>query len=241
MTSVSDRFRTAWAHHGAPGHNPELIPSHLAAVCAQVLPVDAAGLSVLSDGLRVPIGASSVAAAHAERLQFTTGTGPCLDAYHHRERVASNITQMQTRWPVFAAELLASTPYGCVVSEPLRLWGHAMGALDLYSTSHELPPSLDWGDVTAVTAQITDALNLTPNTTGAWGVDGPAWLNTPSARQRIQMWVAIGMLTIDSDLSSASALAVLRAHAYAHDTTIDALAAGLVAHHIPTSDVLPVA
>src|SRR4051794_7566577 len=67
---------------------PELLPMRLAHACARILEVDAAGLSLVdSAGERIPLGASTEAAATAERLQFTVGDGPCSVAQRSQQPV----------------------------------------------------------------------------------------------------------------------------------------------------------
>src|SRR3954471_8525889 len=81
-SSVVTRFRRAWgSQQGGEDAGPELLPTRLTRACLAVLPAaDGAGLSLLDNDFRVPIGATDDVAALAERLQFTIGEGPCLDA-----------------------------------------------------------------------------------------------------------------------------------------------------------------
>jgi hypothetical protein len=73
---------------------PELLPTRLMKAAAAVLPVAAAGISIfISSGHRVPLGASDDTAALAERLQFTSGEGPCLSA--HATNRATWVTNAQ--------------------------------------------------------------------------------------------------------------------------------------------------
>jgi len=55
---------------------------------------------------------------------------------------------------------------------------------------------------------------------------------------RMAVWIAIGMLMEEGVLTNASALATLRAYAFTHDTTLDALATRLVDHDLEARAVL---
>ena len=86
VTSIAQRFQAACADVAEPELAAiELLPVLLARACARVLGVAGAGISVFADDYRVPLGASDNDASSAERLQFTLGEGPCLDAYHHAQ------------------------------------------------------------------------------------------------------------------------------------------------------------
>jgi hypothetical protein len=113
---------------------PELLPTRLMRACAQVRPVDGAGISFLSGFRhRVPLGASDDDAVLAERLQFTVGEGPCLTAHAEDGAVMATADTMGKRWPIFYRELLARTPYRAILSLPVtteEFGGDA--AVDLY-------------------------------------------------------------------------------------------------------------
>ena len=53
----------------------------LCAACVRVLPVEAAAISLVSEGVALaPLGASGPWARVLDEVQFTLGEGPCLDA-----------------------------------------------------------------------------------------------------------------------------------------------------------------
>src|SRR4051812_40935375 len=81
---------------------PELLPTRLMKAAAAILPVAAAGMSIFAtSGHRVPLGASDDTAALAERLQFTTGEGPCLSVHATDQATWATSEQMAARWPTF--------------------------------------------------------------------------------------------------------------------------------------------
>src|ERR1700710_712461 len=99
---LGHRFRAAWVEGDAQTAVAELLPVRLARACVAVLPVSGAGLSVIDDSFRVPLGASDETATTAERLQFTTGEGPCLDAARSGRMVVTRGEEISRRWPRFA-------------------------------------------------------------------------------------------------------------------------------------------
>ena len=52
-------------------------------------------------------------------------------------------------------------------------------------------------------------------------VSNTSWLDTPGVLSREQVWIAIGMINVTLRLDADDALALLRAHAYASDQTLD--------------------
>jgi hypothetical protein len=202
----------------------DLLPLLLAKACVRVLPVDGAGLSV-TDTLRVPLAASDDMVAQAERLQTTLGEGPCLAAAR-TEPLAANATTMAVRWPVFHQELIRQTTYRSVASVPLRfLQERNVGALDLYSHDpHTLGPALleeistDVADPIA-TILFAPALGDSGDDTTTQGL-----LSSENVAERMNVWVAVGMLMQRLGLANGDALAVLRGYAYGQQSSLDEVA-----------------
>lgn len=92
----------------------------LCRACIRVLPFDGAGISFgLHPEGRLPLGASDVAAATAERLQFTTGIGPCSTVQRSRSAVLASEEELTEQWPGYAAQLLEQTDYRSSLSLPV--------------------------------------------------------------------------------------------------------------------------
>jgi hypothetical protein len=227
---ITARFQAAWMSSNDPATATiEMLPTRLAKACVEVLPVDGAGLSLISDGFRVPLGASDTLAGHAERLQFTHGEGPCLEAANGRHSIILTAEDIKRRWPRFAEELFRQTPYRGLLSIPLALRTGSLGAIDLYLRSPEAMPGVDVADAFTIAEQIVDA--LLSDTPDARRVGGgvPAWLAAGPATHRTNVWVAMGILMQRLGLAAADALALLRARAYSGDTLLDDVAAELIA------------
>lgn len=76
--------------------------------------------------------ASSELAAVVDRLQESTGQGPCLDAAYVHQTVRVPDMATETRWPDFAPSALAAGAAG-MLSCQLYVQGDDLGALNLFS------------------------------------------------------------------------------------------------------------
>jgi hypothetical protein len=223
------------AETGAAGDDPDLLPARLASAAATVLGVDGVGLSVHGEpGLRTPLAASSDVAATAERLQFTAGSGPCLLAAETGFPVFGSETALARRWPVFHDLLVTHTPLrsALALSLPGRLRG--IGAMDLYSTDPAGVTAVDVFAARCVAELVSDHLDLAADWSVWTPTELPAWSDTPDARRRARLWMAVGMLMLALEASGADALAVLRGYAYAAGRTADDVADDLVEQRLDT-------
>ena len=217
---------------------PELLPVRLARATVNILGVDGAGISVLSNpGMRVPIGDSGVLAAAAERLQFTVGEGPCLTAHATGEPVYATAEFFQDRWPVLYELYTARTPFRAVVSFPLRRRLTGIGAMDLHLTDAGRVTATDWTDSMTVVDQIAAALGDPVDGPTGSAHDDPAWLDSPAARRREQVWLAIGMASVHLQLPAPDALAALRGLAYSRGQDVDDLASDLAHRRLPLTEL----
>jgi len=109
------------------------ILDHLVKRIVDVLPVSAAGVTLIAPGLEPRyIAASDPSAMRYERLQTELGEGPCLAAYNTGTGVSIPDLQIEDRFPVFTPRALQSG-LAAVFTFPLRHEEVQMGALDLYS------------------------------------------------------------------------------------------------------------
>jgi hypothetical protein len=242
---VATRFRAAWAdeqNSGDPG--PELLPTRLSRACLAVLPVDGVGLSLFENEFRVPMGASDDVAALAERLQFTLGEGPCLDAAHERRMQVADQDQLAERWPLYSHELFNRTPFRGIAAVPLALSPDTFAALDLFVADSARLPEVSLTDVTTLSEEIVDALILAqalspPPSEDTVEDSEPVWLRSPATRGRTLVWVAMGMMMTEFDLVAPDALALLRSYAYSNDTDLDEVAADLAHGKLELSALRP--
>ena len=160
-----------------------------------MLKVDGAGISLTDpEGRRVPLGASSEDASAAERLQFTTGGGPCMTAQETRQPVFAVEEDLLRRWPAFADLLLGGTPFRAVVALPLQPALAGDGAMDLFFTRADDVTDLDVFEALAVGELVTSALSEAAVWSAWTPAEGPEWLHGPLPRRRAAVWEAMGLL-----------------------------------------------
>ncbi|HEY4314468.1 MAG TPA: GGDEF domain-containing protein [Actinomycetes bacterium] len=123
------------------------ILDHLVERIVAILPVTAAGVTLISGG-KAPryISASSESAMRYEKLQTEIGEGPCLLAYTSGEAVAVPDLRVDGRFPQFTPSALEAG-LAAVFTFPLRRGaGVQLGALDLY---RDTPGGLEPHDMEA--------------------------------------------------------------------------------------------
>jgi diguanylate cyclase (GGDEF)-like protein len=108
------------------------ILDHLVERIVEIMPITAAGVTLISAGLDPRyIAASNDSALRFEKLQTELGEGPCLEAYHSGEAVAVADLHSEVRFPQFSPRALAAGLIA-VFTFPLRHDDLLLGALDLY-------------------------------------------------------------------------------------------------------------
>jgi hypothetical protein len=237
--TIAGRFHEALIEADEPGlTGPELLPVRLARAAARMLGVDGAGISVTdATGRRVPLGASSEESSAAERLQFTTGEGPCSTAQETGQPVFAVEEDLLRRWPVFADLLLGQTPFRAVVALPLLPTLAGDGALDLFFLRPDDVTDLDVFEALAVGGLVTSALSDAAVWSEWSPATGPDWLHGPQPRRRAAVWEAMGRLGVELSLSAPAALDLMRAHAYGADTSVDDVAADLLAGRLDPAEL----
>lgn len=124
----------------------ERILDRLVERIVEVMPITAAGVTLITDG-KAPkyIAASDDEALRFERLQTRIDEGPCLLAFHSGEAVSVPDLTRDHRFPRFAPAALEAGLVA-VFTFPLRHGDGRLGALDLYRDS---PGDLDRKDMVA--------------------------------------------------------------------------------------------
>jgi diguanylate cyclase (GGDEF)-like protein len=108
------------------------ILDHLVKRIVEIMPVTAAGVTLISPGVDPRyIAASSEAALQFEKLQTELGEGPCLEAYNTGEAISVPDLSSEDRFPAFVARA-RDIGLVAVFTFPLRLNDRRIGALDLY-------------------------------------------------------------------------------------------------------------
>jgi hypothetical protein len=239
--TISGRFDAALDDVAEPAlAGPELLPVRLARAVARTLRVDGAGLSLLDAAeQRLPLGGSSETAETAERLQFTVGVGPCMTAQTTRQPVFAVEPDLRSRWPMFTELLFRATPYQAVVALPLQPSVAGAGAIDLYFTSSEDVPALDVFEALAVGELVSSALSDAAVWSTWSPAEGPEWLRGPAPQRRAAVWEAMAKVSVDLEVTVATALDLLRARAYGSGRSVDDVAAELLSGALQACDLQP--
>ena len=232
LVTIVEEFRDVLAAWSAELPGPELLPERLARACAASLRVDGAGLSMFfTADRRLPLGSSDEQSAVAERLQFTVGEGPCLSAHAAGRPLVADDAALQATWPVFNEELRARTAIRGIISLPLEDDLGGFGALDLFLTASGDVRRVGLADCLDVVHEVVTVFRATGQVSRQG--DGPAWLDAPAAARRSLVWQAMGYLNAGLEITSADALAVLRAHAYTEGSDLDDVAARVLDGQVP--------
>ncbi|GAA4304736.1 hypothetical protein [Klenkia terrae] len=214
MTAAS-RFTEVLARLVGEPDRDDLLPDQVAAACVAALPVDGASLSyTLLPDRRLPLGASDLQAAAAERLQYATGEGPCLTAQQIRGVVVAPLEELKGGWPLFAVQLVAHTPYRCVVALPVGGALAGVAALDLYLRDPGTPTAGTLADVAAVAELVGEVLadDLAGEEDIVLGL--PRSFRALPIVERHRVWLAVGHISGQRALTTSDALSLLRGAAF---------------------------
>ena len=115
-----------------------------------------------------------------------------------------------------------------VFAFPLVMGAIRVGVLGLYrKTAGSLSPGALADVLVCVDAALLLVLNSRAGTDGGDGWPGDGWSDDHS-----QVYQAMGMVSAQRVVGLEEALALLRAHAFAHDLTLDEVAAAVVTRRL---------
>lgn len=188
----------------------------LSLACASILGVDGASLTLGYDDLnRVTLCATDELSARLEDVQEVMGQGPSYDAFRRRTIVTTSVDgAADQRWPLFSEAAKAALGACTIYAFPIKPGPQTMGVATFYSvTGSALSIDAEVGQflvnavgvALATDPDVLDEDRLTKEE--SWGTQA-----------RIQQ--ATGMVMAQLQLRVDDALALLRAHAYAHNATL---------------------
>ena len=221
LERVLDRL----AVHIEPG---QALGSALCATAVDILELPGAGITLQGiGGDHHSIGTSSPDMAHLHELERTLGEGPCVDAFNNAEPTSEPdlANPVEGRWLAFNAAALR-TEARAAFGYPLRVGGGAcVGALNLYATR----PGRLSDDQHADALVVADvATHATLSTVATMSPDGLVAELLDAGTNQLEIAQATGMVAVQLSISVHDALARLRAHAYAEDRTLSAVAADVI-------------
>lgn len=208
--------------------NPRGGPAGLCQVSAEVVEVSGAGIMLMSSDTypRGSLCSTDTVSALIETLQFTLGEGPCIDAYRD-DRVVAEVdlaAPSNPRWMALGPPLVRAGVRG-VFGFPMRVGAIRLGALNLYMDRPG--PLRDEQHFDALAMAYVAARVVLSS-----GPSAPDLTGLPGADFHLVVHQAAGMISVQLDVSLGEALARLRARAFGADTTVDAVAADVVARRI---------
>ena len=203
----------------------------LCAACADVVDVAGAALALVKGGRVLgTVCVSDSVTSRVEDLQYTLGEGPAIDACETREPVliADLAATDVARWPSFGDAALHAGMRSAN-GFPMVIHGICIGALDLYNDEA----------MTLTETQVADALvvaDVACRTVLRWQYvaipNALAWQLEQVPAYRAVVHQATGMISVQSETSVDDSLALLCAHSFAHDRSIDEVADDVVARRL---------
>jgi hypothetical protein len=175
---------------------------------------------------RVTLCTTDDIAARLEDLQDVLGEGPGPTAYVSEEIVAVDLCAETGRWPLFTEAARNIPGTAALYAVPMRPWNDGViGVLTVHQDSIEL---LDREQAQFLANAIGAALVKDPPVesdlrSGPW-----------SARSQVHQ--ATGMVVAQLRIGPEDALALLRAHAFTHDTTLAAVAEQITSRRLQFTD-----
>ncbi|ADB32894.1 hypothetical protein Kfla_3841 [Kribbella flavida DSM 17836] len=170
---------------------------------------------------RTTLAATDHVAARLEDFQDVLGEGPCQDAFRAGEPATAPVTDAPSAtWPEFTRAAWENLGRMTVYAFPMHPARETFGVLSFYfTTAVELAEPAS--SVQFLADAVGAALLRDPPDAGETVPEG-MW----SARVEVHM--ATGMVVAQLKVSPGDALAILRAHAYAHDVTLAEIARRVV-------------
>lgn len=167
---------------------------------------------------RVTLCATDETAARLEDLQDVLGEGPGPDAYRTGAIAVADLNRAELPWPLFADAARKAAGPVLLYAVPMRPGQDVLGVLTVYQHAPVVPPP---DEALFLSDAIGAALLREPIASESELRSGP-WSTRAGIHQ------ATGMVTAQLQVSPADALALLRAHAYAHETSLEEVAERVV-------------
>jgi hypothetical protein len=201
----------------------EPLVRRLCQACVDILAVHGVALTIgYGTEERVTLCATDAVSARLEDLQEVLGEGPGPDALREGHRVAGQLPSVGGRWPLLSEAVGSQLSTMEVLALPLSVGTDPMGVLTIH---RDRPFSTDEQDVAQFVADAIGAA-IDRDQDGAADLPTEPWLS----RSRVHM--ATGMVVAQMRVSARDALALIRAYAFAHDTSLTQVAEDIVTRRI---------
>lgn len=183
-----------------------------------------------TSGHRVTVCTTDEVAARLEDLQDVLGEGPGPAAYDGGELEAVVLDEdAARRWPTFTGDAQEAFGRLAIYAIPMRSKAQVLGVLTMYRPDAE-PLDQDLETAQFVSDALGAALLRDPQAhESADVVAGGPWASRAPIHQ------ATGIVMSQVSVSPEDALALMRAHAYAHDLNLYELAAEIIERRVDFS------
>src|SRR5512133_3483683 len=131
----------------------------LAVLAAAIVPGSHCGITLRRDEQVASVASNDDVAMRMDETQYLRRRGPCLEAMSASQRVEVADMGVEDRWGDYAAHALANG-IRSVVSLPISIDGHSIGALNLFSSSTGAFSPPDVARAQAFTSQAATALTI---------------------------------------------------------------------------------
>jgi hypothetical protein len=204
------------------------LPTRLCRACVEILDMDGGTIVLGHPPQRILMCATDEDAARLDQIHEVLGEGPGTDALRSGEPVIAVLRHAEPyRWPMFGEAAVDILGEVTLYAVPMRAATSVLGMLTLYQRGNG-PVVGDMSVATALADAVGAAL-LRESETHDLGTWGP-W------NERAQIDQATGIVIAQLGIPPEDAHALLRAHAYAHDTTILAIASEIIERRLDFSD-----
>ncbi len=191
----------------------------------RALPASGVGLSLIaSSGAQALSVASSSVSEVVEELQFVLGEGPCRDAYAARQPVLAADLSLDTRWPAYSAAA-RNEGVEAVFAFPLHIGSACLGILDVYQ---DRPGLLAPNTITQAVIFAEVAIMTILEDPHEGGADEALFEADDGETNRLELYQAQGMVTVQLGVGLSEAMARLRAYAFANDRRLRDVAYDIV-------------
>ncbi len=210
------------------GSAPDVpLPLRMCHACVSILGVDGGSLTVAFEGAeRVTLCSTNRWAAELEDLQEVIGEGPSYAAYEERAIMTLLVGRDDGRWPLFSDGLRDTFAGRFIYAVPIMPGPQTMGVATFHQNR---PTALLVDDATGqlLINAVGVALARDPDL-----LDDERLAKANSWNSRARVNQAVGMVMGQLHLSPDDALALLRAHAYAHGRTLVEISDQIIARRL---------
>jgi hypothetical protein len=196
------------------------LPKRLCRACVEILDMDGGAIVLGHPPQRILMCATDEDVARLDQVHEVLGEGPGTDAFRSGQPVIAVLRHAEPyRWPMFGEAAVDIFGEVTLYAVPMRAATSVLGTLTLYQRGDG--PIVGDLSVATVLADAVGAALLRESETHDLESWGP-W----DERARIDQ--ATGIVIAQLGIPPEDAHALLRAHAYAHDTTIHAIASEII-------------